>query len=129
MLPEAEYRDTRQSSVRRTRRLRARRGRPGPEQDATDQSKQHQLSFAVSRIYLDNILNIQSSWVTPGLKTCQLGLRFGGNDVGSIMIEENVVSAAGTHHQATEEELRRMIRDAGFVPKQRDTLYRTYFLN
>src|SRR5690242_5395019 len=85
--------------------------------------------LALSRIYLDNIENIQSSWVTPGLKTCQLGLRFGGNDVGSIMIEENVVSAAGTHHRATEEELRRLIRDAGFVPKQRDTLYRTYFLN
>src|SRR5947208_15524938 len=86
-------------------------------------------TLAVSRIYLDNILNIQSSWVTPGLKTCQIGLRFGGNDVGSIMIEENVVSAAGTHYSATEEELRRLIRDAGFVPKQRDTLYRTYFLN
>jgi cyclic dehypoxanthinyl futalosine synthase len=85
--------------------------------------------LALSRIYLDNISNIQASWVTPGLKVCQLGLRFGGNDVGSIMIEENVVSAAGTHHQATEEELRRLIRDAGFVPKQRDTLYRTYFLN
>jgi cyclic dehypoxanthinyl futalosine synthase len=67
--------------------------------------------------------------VTQGLKTCQLGLRFGGNGVGSIMIEENVVSAAGAHHCSTEEELRRMIRDAGFVPKQRDTLYRTYFLN
>ena len=63
-------------------------------------------TLAISRIYLDNIENIQSSWVTPGLKICQLGLRFGGNDVGSIMIEENVVSAAGTHHQATEEELR-----------------------
>jgi cyclic dehypoxanthinyl futalosine synthase len=85
--------------------------------------------LALSRIYLDNILNIQSSWVTPGLKTCQLGLRFGGNDVGSIMIEENVVSAAGTHHRATEEELRRLIRDAGFIPKQRDTLYRVYYLN
>ena len=86
-------------------------------------------TLAVSRIYLDNIVNIQSSWVTPGLKTCQVGLRFGGNDVGSIMIEENVVSAAGTHHRASEEELRRLIRDAGFIPKQRDTLYRTYFLN
>lgn len=85
--------------------------------------------LALSRIYLDSILNVQSSWVTPGLKTCQIGLRFGGNDVGSIMIEENVVSAAGTHHRATEEELRRLIRDAGFIPKQRDTLYRTYFLN
>ncbi len=86
-------------------------------------------TLAVSRSYLDNIENIQSSWVTPGLKTCQVGLRFGGNDVGSIMIEENVVSAAGAHHRATEEELRRLIRDAGFIPKQRDTLYRTYFLN
>jgi cyclic dehypoxanthinyl futalosine synthase len=85
--------------------------------------------LAISRIYLENILNIQSSWVTPGLKACQVGLRFGGNDVGSIMIEENVVSAAGTHHRATEEQLRRLIRDAGFVPKQRDTLYRTYYLN
>lgn len=85
--------------------------------------------LALSRLYFENILNIQSSWVTPGLKTCRLGLRFGGNDVGSIMIEENVVSAAGAHHQASEEELRRLIRDAGFIPKQRDTLYRTYFLN
>ena len=86
-------------------------------------------TLAVSRLYLDNILNVQSSWVTQGLKTCQLGLRFGGNDVGSIMIEENVVSAAGARHHATEEELRWIIRDAGFVPKQRDTLYRAYFLN
>ena len=86
-------------------------------------------TLAISRLYLDNILNIQSSWVTPGLKTCQVGLRFGGNDVGSIMIEENVVSQAGARFHATEEDLRRMIRDAGFVPKQRDTLYRTYFLN
>jgi len=85
--------------------------------------------LALSRLYFENILNIQSSWVTPGLKTCQVGLRFGGNDVGSIMIEENVVSAAGTHHRASEEELRRLIRDAGFIPKQRDSLYRTYFLN
>ena len=86
-------------------------------------------TLAISRIYLDNIENVQSSWVTQGLKTCQLGLRFGGNDVGSIMIEENVVAAAGAHHCTTEEELRRIIRDAGFIPKQRDTLYRTYFLN
>jgi cyclic dehypoxanthinyl futalosine synthase len=86
-------------------------------------------TLAISRIYLDNFENVQSSWVTQGLKTCQMGLRFGGNDVGSIMIEENVVSAAGAHHRASEEELRRIIRDAGFIPKQRDTLYRTYFLN
>ena len=86
-------------------------------------------TLAISRLYLDNILNVQSSWVTQGLKTCQVGLRFGGNDVGSIMIEENVVSAAGARNHASEEELRRLIRDAGFVPKQRDTLYRTYFMN
>ncbi len=86
-------------------------------------------TLAISRIYLDNFDNVQCSWVTQGLKTCQMGLRFGGNDVGSIMIEENVVSAAGAHHRASEEELRRIIRDAGFIPKQRDTLYRTYFLN
>jgi cyclic dehypoxanthinyl futalosine synthase len=86
-------------------------------------------TLAISRMYLENILNVQSSWVTQGLKTCQLGLRFGGNDVGSIMIEENVVSAAGAHNHASTEELRRIIRGAGFVPKQRDTLYRTYFLN
>ncbi len=85
--------------------------------------------LAISRLYLDNIPNIQTSWVTPGLKVCQMGLRFGGNDVGSIMIEENVVSQAGARHQASEEDLRRLIRDAGFVPKQRDTLYRTYYLN
>ena len=86
-------------------------------------------TLAISRLYLDNIPNIQASWVTQGLKTCQIGLRFGANDVGSIMIEENVVSAAGAHHCASEEELRRIIRSAGFIPKQRDTLYRTFFLN
>jgi cyclic dehypoxanthinyl futalosine synthase len=97
------------------------------KQEAT--AVEYLKTLAVSRLYLENILNVQSSWVTPGLKTCQIGLRFGGNDVGSIMIEENVVSAAGAHHRATEEELRRLIRDAGFIPKQRDTLYRTYYLN
>ncbi len=86
-------------------------------------------TLAISRLYLENIRNVQSSWVTQGLKTCQVGLRFGANDVGSIMIEENVVSAAGAHHRASEEELRRIIRDAGFIPRQRDTLYLTYYLN
>jgi len=56
-------------------------------------------------------------------------LRFGGNDVGSVMLEENVVRSAGVANCTTEEELRRMIRDAGFMPKQRDTLYRQFFLN
>ena len=86
-------------------------------------------TLAISRLYLDNFLNVQTSWVTQGLKVCQLGLRFGGNDVGSVMLEENVVRQAGASHSATEEDLRRMIREAGFIPKQRDTLYRTYFLN
>src|SRR6201997_4963773 len=85
--------------------------------------------LAISRLYLDNIENVQSSWVTQGLKVLQLGLRFGGNDVGSVMLEENVVRAAGTSNCTTEEELRRVIRDAGFKPVQRDTLYRTLFLN
>jgi len=97
------------------------------KQDAT--AVEYLKTLAISRLYLENIVNVQSSWVTQGLKTCQLGLRFGGNDVGSIMIEENVVSAAGARNRANEEELRRIIRDAGFLPKQRDTLYRTYFLN
>lgn len=85
--------------------------------------------LAISRLYLDNILNVQASWVTQGLKVLQLGLRFGGNDVGSVMLEENVVRSAGVSNCTTEEELRHIIRDAGFRPVQRDTLYRTYFLN
>ncbi len=97
------------------------------KQEAT--AVEYLQTLAISRLYLDNILNIQSSWVTQGLKTCQIGLRFGANDVGSVMIEENVVAAAGARNRATEEELRRIIRDAGFIPKQRDTLYRRLFLN
>ena len=85
--------------------------------------------LAIARLYLSNFKNVQSSWVTQGLKVCQLGLRFGGNDVGSVMLEENVVRSAGVTNCTTEEELRRMIRDAGFVPKRRDTLYRQLFLN
>ena len=72
--------------------------------------------LAISRLYLSNFINVQSSWVTQGLKVCQMGLRFGGNDVGSVMLEENVVRAAGVTNCTTEEELRRIIRDAGFRP-------------
>ena len=86
-------------------------------------------TLALCRLYLDNFVNVQTSWVTQGLKVCQMGLRFGGNDVGSVMLEENVVRQAGASHCATEEDLRRMIRGAGFIPKQRDTLYQTMFLN
>jgi len=86
-------------------------------------------TLAVSRLYLDNISNVQASWLTPGHKICQIALRFGANDVGSILIEENVVYAAGCRNKASEEALRRLIKDAGFRPIKRDTLYRTYFLN
>jgi len=86
-------------------------------------------TLAVARCYLENILNLQASWLTPGHKICQIALRFGGNDVGSILIEENVVSAAGCHNTASEIELKNLIAGAGFRPIKRDTLYRTYFLN
>ncbi|MGH9436096.1 MAG: CofH family radical SAM protein, partial [Terriglobia bacterium] len=86
-------------------------------------------TLAVSRLFLDNILNVQASWLTPGHKICQIALRFGGNDVGSILIEENVVNAAGCTNTSSEADLRRLISGAGFRPAKRDTLYRTYYLN
>ncbi len=79
--------------------------------------------LAVSRLFLDNIQHIQASWLTQGLKLGQTALRFGADDMGSIMIEENVVSAAGADNQANERDLRYQIREAGFVPQQRDILY------
>ncbi len=82
------------------------------------------LTQAVSRIYLDNVDHIQSSWVTQGMKIGQVALGFGADDLGSVMIEENVVSAAGTTHRATAEEFARVIRALGKTPVQRDTLYR-----
>src|ERR1700757_5182155 len=85
-------------------------------------------TLAVSRLYLDNIDHIQSSWLTPGIKVCQVGLQFGADDVGSILIEENVVFAAGVKNRTNEGELRHIISDAGFIPAQRDTLYRSYLL-
>ncbi|ADW17949.1 Radical SAM domain protein [Desulfobulbus propionicus DSM 2032] len=75
--------------------------------------------LALSRIFLDNIANIQASWVTQGPKIAQLSLFFGANDFGSTMIEENVVAAAGVHFRLSEEEIRRLVRDAGFEPQQR----------
>src|SRR5215212_3040535 len=80
--------------------------------------------LAVSRLFLDNIEHFQSSWLTQGLKLGQVALRFGADDMGSIMIEENVVSAAGAHNCADEKMLRYLIREAGFRPQQRDILYR-----
>jgi cyclic dehypoxanthinyl futalosine synthase len=80
--------------------------------------------LAVSRLYLDNVPNIQASWVTQGLRMGQVALAFGANDMGSTMIEENVVKAAGVSHTITVDEMVRLIRAAGFTPVQRDTLYR-----
>jgi cyclic dehypoxanthinyl futalosine synthase len=82
------------------------------------------LTQAVSRIYLDNVDHIQSSWVTQGMKIGQIALEFGADDLGSIMIEENVVSAAGTTHRASTDDFVRTIRSLGKTPVQRDTLYR-----
>ena len=82
------------------------------------------LTQAVSRIYLDNVDHIQSSWVTQGMKIGQVALEFGADDLGSIMIEENVVSAAGTTYRASTEDFVRTIKAIGKVPVQRDTLYR-----
>ncbi|HVG28654.1 MAG TPA: cyclic dehypoxanthinyl futalosine synthase [Pyrinomonadaceae bacterium] len=79
--------------------------------------------LAVSRLFLDNIEHFQSSWLTQGLRLGQVALRFGADDMGSIMIEENVVSAAGAHNEADEKMLRHLIRAAGFRPQQRDILY------
>jgi cyclic dehypoxanthinyl futalosine synthase len=76
-------------------------------------------TVAIARIVLDNVPNLQSSWVTMGMKVGQLALRFGCNDFGSLMIEENVVSAAGTTYRTTTDELERLIIDAGFTPARR----------
>jgi cyclic dehypoxanthinyl futalosine synthase len=79
---------------------------------------------ALARIYLDNFPNIQSSWVTQGLEIGQVALKYGANDLGSIMIEENVVSQAGTTFRMTVPEMHRLIKDLGYEPHQRDNWYR-----
>jgi len=78
---------------------------------------------AVSRLYLDNVPNIQSSWVTQGLKIGQIALRYGANDMGSLMLEENVVSAAGTVHHLTLQQIRAAIAELGYIPRQRNVFY------
>ncbi|HEY8311307.1 MAG TPA: cyclic dehypoxanthinyl futalosine synthase [Gemmatimonadaceae bacterium] len=86
-----------------------------PKTDSTEYLR----TVAISRIVLDNVPNLQASWVTMGMKIGQLALRFGCNDFGSLMIEENVVSAANTTHRTSTAEMERLIRDAGFVPSRR----------
>ena len=81
---------------------------------------------AIARLYLDNISNIQSSWVTQGLKVGQLSLVYGANDMGSLMIEENVVAEAGTVHYLTLDQMRAAISDLGFTPRQRNVHYELF---
>jgi cyclic dehypoxanthinyl futalosine synthase len=90
----------------------------------TPTSFEYLLVQAVSRLYFDNVPHIQSSWVTQGMKIGQVALHFGADDLGSVMLEENVVSSAGTTYRATAEDFCRVIRNAGYKPVQRDTFYR-----
>ena len=78
---------------------------------------------ALSRIYLDNIENLQSSWVTQGPKIGQIALKYGANDFGSVMMEENVVSAAGTSFRLARQQIEELIGDAGYEPRRRDNWY------
>ena len=80
-------------------------------------------TLAIARLFLDNVPSLQSSWVTMGPKIGQMALMFGANDMGSVMMEENVVSAAGTTYKLNEREICRLIRDAGWIPAQRDQYY------
>jgi cyclic dehypoxanthinyl futalosine synthase len=88
-------------------------------------SVEYLTTLAVSRLMLDNVANVQASWENQGLKVVQMALRFGANDVGAVGLER---SAGGPSQGATEEELRRLIRDAGFRPVQRDTVYGVMYL-
>jgi cyclic dehypoxanthinyl futalosine synthase len=80
-------------------------------------------TLAVSRLYLDNVRHIQASWLTQGLRIGELALRFGADDLGGTLLEENVVRSTGLSVSASEEELRHVIRRAGFLPCKRDTQY------
>lgn len=87
-------------------------------------SHEYLRTQAISRLYLDNFDNVQSSWVTQGAKIGQLALLFGANDMGSLMLEENVVSSAGTVHHLTLKQIRSSIEELGYQPRQRDVHYR-----
>jgi cyclic dehypoxanthinyl futalosine synthase len=83
-------------------------------------------TLAVTRLFFDNIEHLQTSWVTQGKKIGQLGLKFGADDMGSIMIEENVVSAAGTSYRMSQDEMEHLITSAGYRPRQRTNLYERF---
>ncbi len=83
-------------------------------------------TLAVSRLFVDNIRHFQTSWVTQGKKIGQLALSFGADDMGSTMIEENVVSAAGTSYRMSQDEMEHLIASAGYEPRQRTNLYERY---
>jgi cyclic dehypoxanthinyl futalosine synthase len=86
-------------------------------------AEEYLRTLAVSRLFLDNIVHFQTSWVTQGKKIGQAALGFGADDMGSIMIEENVVASAGTHYRMSQDEMEHLISSAGYVPKQRTNLY------
>lgn len=135
MFGHVETLEERLEHLRRLRELQDRTGGftafiPWPFQPDNTELCEHSLThrtggheylnmLALSRIYLDNFDNIQASWVTQGPKVAQLALFFGANDFGSTMIEENVVAAAGVSFRLSEQEIRRIVEDAGFTPQQR----------
>ncbi|MFO1520091.1 MAG: cyclic dehypoxanthinyl futalosine synthase [bacterium] len=82
-------------------------------------------TLAICRLFLDNFQNIQVSWLTQGLKTAQIALQFGGNDLGSTLLEENVVRSTGVPNQTNVPELNRIVKEWGYTPRQRDTFYNT----
>jgi cyclic dehypoxanthinyl futalosine synthase len=86
-------------------------------------AEEYLRTLAVSRLFLDNVVHFQTSWVTQGKKIGQVALAFGADDMGSIMIEENVVSSAGTHYRMSQDEMEHLITSAGYIPKQRTNLY------
>ena len=86
-------------------------------------AEEYLRTLAVSRLFLDNVVHFQTSWVTQGKKIGQLALYFGADDMGSIMIEENVVASAGTAYRMSQDEMEHLISAAGYIPRQRTNLY------
>jgi cyclic dehypoxanthinyl futalosine synthase len=89
-------------------------------------AEEYLRTLAVSRLFLDNVVHFQTSWVTQGKKIGQVALAFGADDMGSIMIEENVVSSAGTAYRMSQDEMEHLIRQAGYEPRQRTNLYERF---